>query len=856
MSRYGLEPGKQEKTITVERTSRVIRLIVMLSLVVCLAPAFAAHAAQNNNVVLKLEAGFEGYFRSNQWVPLLIKVSNNGPDISGELRVTSSGNSGLTAGQYSTPIDLPMNSSKEVFLYITLGYGAGAVRVELASPDGIIADDTQNVKAAGPSDVLFAVITESPLGAIDLKSVRTGTGDSHQINWRADNIPPSAPALRALDVLMLTDMDSGNLTTDQRQAIQAWVLGGGHLIVSGGPNWQRTQAGVADLLPLKPTGTTTLTSLQSLAAFAGRETDKLSAPNGNPIIVAQGTLTADAKVLAQDSGIPLFVRRAIGSGYVDYLAVDPGLEPYLSWTERGKFWYTTFTTTGQRPDWADGITDPGAAFQAANFIKGLRLPDVFQLCGFLMIYIILIGPLNYLILKRLGRRELAWVTIPVIIVMCSTTAYVTGFSLRGTQAIVNRLSLVEVWPGNTQAKVQTVIGLLSPRRANYTLSVKDGLTLQGLNTDAYGGAVASNSFGPAIDEAGTSYTAQDVPVDAGLTAAFTSTGFVQAQPLDANATIVFVPGNTSAQSTMPRVRGTVKNTTGQALENAVVLAMGGRQQLGTLNPGEQTSFDFALAPNPARSAPLSLGTGTAPGFYSPYTYSGNTTQNTIMDIMGNAYNPYSYYGSYNMGYGETSDQQELRRRQSFLRAIIENSDPSGGRGTDVYLVGWTGTSPLQVDLQGAPYTTEDTSLYIYKLPVTIAATKEEVVIPNSMITWTPTEDTTRREAIPYTLSLQFGDKVAFRYNPLPLARLTDVTELKLEIRSPNLSQGVVSLFDWTTDQWVPVQANTPVVTIPSPDKFVGPENAIEVMIELAPGASLATYDKIDMTLSGHLTRAE
>ena len=102
---------------------------------------------------------------------------------------------------------------------------------------------------------------------------------------------------------------------------------------------------------------------------------------------------------------------------------------------------------------------------------------MFQLCGFLAIYIIVIGPLNYLVLKRLGRRELAWLTIPcLLIIVYSVVAYLTGFSLRGTQATINRLALVQVWPGTDQAQVDGVIGVLAPRRAIYNLPY-GGMTL-------------------------------------------------------------------------------------------------------------------------------------------------------------------------------------------------------------------------------------------------------------------------------------------------------------------------------------------------------------------------------------------
>jgi hypothetical protein len=295
------------------------------------------------------------------------------------------------------------------------------------------------------------------------------------------------------------------------------------------------------------------------------------------------------------------------------------------------------------------------------------------------------------------------------------------------------------------------------------------------------------------------------------------------------------------------------------IEGAVILALGARQQLGTLEPGEEAFFDFLLIPNPPRSAPLSIGMGTGQGgYYTGYSsyYQNTGGPNTISDIMGTAFNQYNYYGSYNMGYGETATQQEERRRMTFLRAIINMNDSGGGRGTEVYLAGWTNTSPIEVDLKGAQFTTEDTSLYIYQLPVTRQTTDEVVVIPTTLLTWTPTDDSTRKESSPYGLTLQFGDRAVFRYAPLPLARLQDVTTLKLEVRSPNLGQGVISLRDWTQDKWVPIDANTPIVTLTNPQQFIGPENAVEVMIELGPGASLATYDKIDLTLSGHLSHVQ
>ncbi|MEP7289572.1 MAG: hypothetical protein ABI947_27805 [Chloroflexota bacterium] len=816
-----------------------------------------AHTAQNAQVKLNVEAGYDGYYRSDRWLPLLVTVSNSGPDIVGELRVTASGTPGLSAGSYTTSVEFPNGSNKELFLYITLAYGTTQVKVELANDSGIIADETRPLKTLFPSDLLYAMITESPAGNVDLQSVRTGMGDVHQINWRIDNLPPNANALQSLDVMVLTDVDTGKFSAEQRQAISDWARSGGHLIVTGGPNWQKTQAGLTYLLPFTPTGNTTLTSLPSLANFAGHTGDKLEAPSGSPIVLAQGTPTQAATILVQESGVPLLTRQKYGAGIVDYMALDPGLEPFPSWKNRNQFWLTVLTTTGQLPSWASGVVDTNAAQQAANLIKGVRLPDVFQLLRFLGLYILIIGPVNYLVLRWLKRPELAWVTIPIIIIATSVLAYLTGFSLRGTQATINRIALVQVWPGSDRAQVDGVIGVLAPRRAIYTITAQSGLTLRTMESvDNSGGSVAPTDSGPTIWQY-PNYEVRDVPVDAGLMAVFASRGTMQATSIDGSATLEMpAPDPRRVNVTAPRVTGTVKNTTGLTLENAVVLVSGGSQSVGTLNPGDSVNFDFAASPaqgNDFQSAPFSLGGGAASRFAGG---NGNGTQDmTVRDIMGMNYLSNYYYGGYSFGYGDNNEQQEFRRRQAFLRAVTEDVDASGGRGDAVYLAGWTSTSPLDVSLKGAAFVTEDSTLYIYRLPVTIKQTNDVVAVPLPFLTWIPTSDSVQRQLTPYGINLQPGDKIAFRYNPLPLLRLKEVTQLDIEVKATSYRQGIISLWDWTESKWVDIGVNSTLTNVSDPQRFLGPENAIQVQVEPAPGVSLLTFDRVDVLVNGRLVSA-
>src|SRR5260221_3269580 len=612
--------------------SIVVIVIVLGALLMHSDSAARAHPAQNTQVRLNVEAGYDGYYRANQWMPLLVTLSNIGADLTGEVRVTALGTAGLSAAEYTTNIDLPKQSNKQVFLYITLDH-AQQVKVELATQDGVIADDSIDIKLAPPGEPIYAVITESPRGTVDLQPARTASGAAHQVNWGIRNVPDTAEALRSLDLLLLTDVDSGNLTLNQRQAIEHWVRAGGHLVVTGGPNWQKTQAGVTDLLPLKPTGTTTLTSLPTLGVYAGRPSDALNATQDTPIIVAQGDLAPDAQVLASASNTPLLLRHPLGGGTVDYLTVDPNLEPISSWTDRDQFWLTLITSTGQQPSWTGGVVSDDMAQQAADLIRGLRLPDVAQLGGFLAIYILMIGPVNYLVLSRLGRRELAWITIPIIVIVSSVIAFLTGLSLRGTQATVNRIALVQVWPGNDQAHVDGVIGLLAPRRSTYTLIAHDGLTLRGLENQSVLAGI-DTSLGPPIFEY-PNFEVRNIAIDAGLTATFATSGSLVAKPIDGSAVMTLSTQAATPLQNPVTITGTVTNTTGQALEDAVILVSGGSQPIGALGIGESAKFSINLGAN-IPSATLSFGSKLINRLAVPKNLQNNYfgVDQTVHDVMG------------------------------------------------------------------------------------------------------------------------------------------------------------------------------------------------------------------------------
>jgi len=160
--------------------------------------------------------------------------------------------------------------------------------------DGVVASaETARLRSIQSRDQIHVVVTQSASGVLDLSSVHDGGYNAFQSNWHIDNIPDRETALEAVNTLVFSDVDSGTLNPGQKQAITDWVAQGGHLLVTGGVDWQSTANGLMDLLPMKPDNSRTLDNLTGLAKWLRFSGDQLI----QQTVVATGALQAGARVL-------------------------------------------------------------------------------------------------------------------------------------------------------------------------------------------------------------------------------------------------------------------------------------------------------------------------------------------------------------------------------------------------------------------------------------------------------------------------------------------------------------------------------------------------------------------------------
>ncbi|HKA66323.1 MAG TPA: hypothetical protein VKG03_00300, partial [Solirubrobacterales bacterium] len=93
------------------------------------------------------------------------------------------------------------------------------------------------------------------------------------------------------------------------------------------------------------------------------------------------------------------------------------------------------------------------------------LPPLRILGGLLIVYILIAGPLNYGILRRLRRRELTWVTVPLVAVLFTAGSYGAGILVHGRDYYVNEIQVLRVTPAGA-VQVVSYDAVFSPNRGD------------------------------------------------------------------------------------------------------------------------------------------------------------------------------------------------------------------------------------------------------------------------------------------------------------------------------------------------------------------------------------------------------
>ncbi len=654
-------------------------------LVLIFAGLLAVPAQAAAGVTMQVEPFFSGHFKFGEWLPLRVSLTNEGP--ARQVQVRAESTAAGTQMAFTAPVELPTGARKRITLYVQPPSFARALRVRVIDGENVL--DTQTVDVTIERNVNYVVGVVAPrtqsFSVLNSLTLNPSSNDqffkgpasyaraARMIPISLADIPDRPEGLRTLDAVIISGADTSELSPAQKTSLAMWVQQGGRLILGGGAAAERTLSGMpAELIAdWRATGDAQdVSTLPGLAQFAGEDV-RIQGPFAvtYPPAAPRALATQDAKAL--------LVEKRVGQGYVNFSALDLASSPFDAWAGAAQFWNKLLTPgsaypMGAPPDVSPRSTRANGMSYALQNMPALELPSIGWLGGLLGVYLLLVGPVNYLVLKRWRKLAWGWVTIPLLTLLFSVGAFAFAYQLRGGDVILNKISVITL--GQAEAMpMQTYVGVFSPERNTYSLRFKGLALIAPLS-------IEMNPFGaPATASAATEIIEGEPTEVRGIQVnQFAMQGFAAESP---------VPENWSIESDLTidgdRIRGTLANHTSQELIDPVIVLGNRLTRLENLAAGQSRSVDE------------------------------NSTQGSGEQF------PYSLYSWIGQN-GPTGPSRELQVRQQLLSNYYQNMGGPPQPPSRPTLIAWMHNSPLDVEIAGSRWATQQMSLVIADLNVRYA----------------------------------------------------------------------------------------------------------------------------------------
>lgn len=642
-------------------TASMLKLVIACSLMVIaqLQLPGIARAATNpsSGPTMQVEVGFGNDYREGYWEPVSVTLDNNGPDFHGTLSANVfAGQQRVRSASFPSPwnferaVNLRHGTQQHLTLYVPFYLGnlppQGVTITLLNAGRQIIATRTV------PDGVrLYPVqIGQLLIGAISDQDPNTGFGQLKSlpmpnqqssfdvISLNAATLPANTAVLKNFDILILSNFATRSLNAQQLLLLQTWVNQGGTLIEVGGSDWQRTLAPLpASLKPVSINGTALLPQGTRVVP----PTTPYSLPpqyTGDtlpPVTLASSVEASTATLSTQHSfssneivwsatstdgnPIPLMVRARQGQGTILYLALDPTTFPLATWSGTKTIWRSLLLSAmGDKflipSTVAAYYTGPGQILTHGGILTMLQPESSLGpwiIVVLLLGYVVVLGPIRMLIMRRLKRPQLwGWRIFTASALLFSFLSFGLAYYQKGAALTDNSISLVRLNQGASSAHMTTYMGIYVPYQGEYTLHMPAGSLIEPVPNSL----LLNSPLNMAGGDEHTNFT---------YSSNSTSMQMVNPGPWTFHPTIIEqdrqLHGGLSTQLMISnnRLVGTITNTMVTALNDAYVLLPHNFVRIGSIAAGETQHIDLQLH-TVAPWETLTDGITQSSGLSSPY----------------------------------------------------------------------------------------------------------------------------------------------------------------------------------------------------------------------------------------------
>lgn len=587
---------------------RLFLFVMMSVLAVFFLTGCSSKEDIKGQLEVKVELGYDSTVKVGSHNPLVAYVQNKGPAFSGELQIEVEDNMNGKV-MIATPFEMAENSQKEIQLEVPVLIIQKNFTVSIASgKDLYYKEKIKTRKVLSPNQQVIAIITDTPDVYRFLDGTKTGivAQDPYMDKMAATQVY-QAEITEELQVQFFDSFDALNSTEklnyfnyvyighnqsltiseEVEAAIIEWIKSGKHLIIETGADYKKMNSILPSSLnpmAIDETQNVKLTNILSGIAF-----------DQNIDVAISSTIDQADFVYQQEGEAAIGAVTKVGNGSILTLLVNMGLEPLASWNAKAPFMSGIIQESNVQMNYMD-MQRYGSPYQylLSQVPIEKKTPYVMILIIF-SLYILLIAPVSYFILKKLDKRDFAWIGIPIMAILCIATLYIFGGNTRYTKAIANSVSILTADESSDVMQIKTEINVFNNNKDNLTIEWDPSEQINinyGQQQDMYYG--------------GGYYGDPNSKVEKQLTGKLTIGSPMKYEkynaPLWAASYITAekqIPFNNDEKMVRVKIDGseliiTAKNTTPYTLLNAFIQWGQGFIFIGDLEPGEekQVTKDF------------------------------------------------------------------------------------------------------------------------------------------------------------------------------------------------------------------------------------------------------------------------
>ena len=561
-----------------------IIITFLLGIIIFIGLSTGVKAAVTNKVNIKATVGFDSNYKIGYSAPITMTIDNKYKDIKGEVEIRVPSSSGKYVS-YVKQLSMQKNSQKDIIINVPISGGRVDYKIVISNGKEIVYENQLPINNTSNNVTEFiGILSEDSDSVTYINSVPSNTGTAaitKTIMLNEKSFPEDFLALKNFDILVINNFDTTKLNKNQYEVLKQWVKDGGTLLIGTGIN-QVKSLGIFKDDFIKG-------SIGKVSTISTSKINNLATNGDNNSKVAIEVLdmkVENSKVDMEENGINLVQSLFVGKGVVGIAAFDLGMSPFTAWSNNSIFAQKLMGIVNpellnvNQAINMDPQQNVWMIKNIMNLFSELASAKTGKFYIIIFIYIIIVAPISYIILKKLDKREFMWITVPILAVIFGFIVFISGSGGRINKVTANVVSTIYLdEKGN--AGVSTYAGIFTTNKMKLKVQSKAGKQLFNVADPTNGNNTVT----------GNEELEAKVYVDGNKGLEYVNTSILENKLMQIQQqNLELGKIETDVQIKDDSITGNIKNSTKINLEDCYIITAGEYYKVGNIKIGESKSI--------------------------------------------------------------------------------------------------------------------------------------------------------------------------------------------------------------------------------------------------------------------------